>query len=181
MNNENEFLRMLYGYRKPCVEYLLGKTNCNITDAENIFIEAVIDLKRKKSLEDIMQIRNLNTFLLRVCFNHWKRFYYTEKKKVDPKNITSSYFYNYQQDSHDDEEINKMEEELLELSNKALHSLDGKCQEIIKYFYYQNKTMTEIASLMGFNTPAVATTAKYRCIKKLRDLAFQIKKKNEEI
>ena len=48
--------------------------------------------------------------------------------------------------------------------------LGEKCRDSIDLFYFQKKTMQEIATLLGWANEDVAKKEKYRCLKKLRQL-----------
>lgn len=53
---------------------------------------------------------------------------------------------------------------------KGLTQLGEKCRRAIDLYYFQHKSMHEIASLLGWANEDVAKKEKYRCLKKLRQL-----------
>ncbi len=53
---------------------------------------------------------------------------------------------------------------------KNLALMGDKCRRCIDLFYFQQKTMHEIAALLGWASDDVAKKEKYRCLKKLRQL-----------
>ncbi|MEL6558860.1 MAG: sigma-70 family RNA polymerase sigma factor [Bacteroidota bacterium] len=170
MELSDEHLRELYSYRPSCVSYLRNKTNCEQDVAENLFIEAVIDLVKTKNKEEFSQIREKKTFLIRTCYNHWKRMYYAKKRDLKQEDNIAMYFYDYKvnRSPYDVDEYTIEEERLSTILNVLSH-LGDKCKKIIRFFYYEKKSMPEIAEIMGFKTPVVATSAKYRCLKQLRE------------
>lgn len=53
---------------------------------------------------------------------------------------------------------------------KGIALLGEKCRQAIDLYYFQKKTMQEIASLLGWANEDVAKKEKYRCLQKLRKL-----------
>lgn len=53
---------------------------------------------------------------------------------------------------------------------KGMALLGEKCRRAITLYYYQKKSMQEIASLLGWANENVAKKEKYRCLQKLRQL-----------
>lgn len=170
MELNDQHLRELYSYRSSCISYLRSKTNCEHDVAENLFIEAVIDLVRTKDQKQLEQIREIKTFLMRTCYNHWKRMHYAKKRDLKQADNIAMYFYDYKVNrSPYDVDEHSTEEERLSVIMDVLSDLGEKCKKIIRFFYYEKKSMPEIAEIMGFKTAVVATTAKYRCLKQLRE------------
>jgi RNA polymerase sigma factor (sigma-70 family) len=56
------------------------------------------------------------------------------------------------------------------LVEQNLKHLGEKCQRCIDLFYFQKKSMQEIAVRLGWANEDVAKKEKYRCLKKLRQL-----------
>jgi len=53
---------------------------------------------------------------------------------------------------------------------KGLALMGEKCRQSIELFYFQQKSMHEIAALLGWANDDVAKKEKYRCLQKLRRL-----------
>ncbi|WP_020607207.1 RNA polymerase sigma factor [Spirosoma spitsbergense] len=74
----------------------------------------------------------------------------------------------------DDPQQTDMEEQDFEQRrlnvSQGLAQLGDKCRQSINLYYIQKKTMSEIASLLGWANENVAKKEKYRCLKKLRQL-----------
>ena len=52
----------------------------------------------------------------------------------------------------------------------SLSKMGGKCVEILRLFYYQEKDLDEITQLMRYENKDVAKSQKSRCLKKLKEL-----------
>ncbi|MEL6557528.1 MAG: sigma-70 family RNA polymerase sigma factor [Bacteroidota bacterium] len=181
MDNERTLLKELYGYRKKCVDLLLIKTNCDQDMAENIFIEAVFTYKKKKNENNLPDKPiNVRGYLYGICHNLWLKNYDAERKVREAATDVTRYFYDYLPDHINGSNAKMHKENLLQAIQESLNAMGAKCRNIIRLFYYEEKSMTEIAKIMNFKTPVVATTAKYRCFKEFRKKAYQASK-NQEI
>ncbi len=68
----------------------------------------------------------------------------------------------------EDYEDESREESILHLRRK-LNELGPKCQEILRLFYYQSKSLDEIAHIMGYDSKDVLKSTKSRCLKNLKE------------
>lgn len=180
MYNEKRLLKELYVHRERCVNLLLSKTNCDRDTAENVFIEAVFTYKKKVTENNLPDRKiHISSYLYGICHNLWLKSYASEKKLKDSAGDVARYFYEYLPDSINSISAKMYQENLLHVMQDSLKSMGDKCRSIIKLFYYEDKTMTEIAEIMNFKTSIVATTAKYRCFKEFRDRVLRAKRKQE--
>ncbi len=67
-----------------------------------------------------------------------------------------------------EKEINEIYTKASQTASGMFSLLGDKCQEILKLFYFDKRSMTEIASLMNFKNEGVARTSKKRCLEKIR-------------
>lgn len=154
--------------KEVCISHLLNKTNCDLDTAEDIFTEAVVDFGEKVVAGNVKDIKNLKGYMVGTCYNMWLNNYRKEQKQNAQESDIERYFYDYMEP----DEVSTMEEmrELLhELSGKALQMLSKSCQSVIRYFYIEERSMTDIAKLMGLASTEVARATKYKCFKKLRE------------
>lgn len=84
------------------------------------------------------------------------------------KNITFEKLENihFEWDEYSEEE-NDTEVQSLRAS---LSKMGGKCEEILRLFYYQERNLDEITQLMQYDNKDVAKSQKSRCLKKLKEL-----------
>lgn len=59
--------------------------------------------------------------------------------------------------------------ELIDVLNAALAELPEKCAAILRYFYYDNMNMDNIATLLGYNTAVTVRNRKRQCLVKLAE------------
>ena len=67
-----------------------------------------------------------------------------------------------------EKELNEIYVSAGETTADMFSMLGEKCKEILKLFYFDKKSMTEIANLMEFKNEGVARTSKKRCLEKIR-------------
>ncbi len=68
-----------------------------------------------------------------------------------------------------EKELNDIYTSAIEKTAGMFSLLGEKCKEILKLFYFDKKSMTEIASVMNFKSEGVARTSKKRCLEKIRE------------
>ena len=160
-----------------CIKQLKIKYNCPVEDAEDIFIEAVLNFREKVIKGQITFLSNIRNYVFTTCNNMWLSRHRQDLRKIKKTSEVQRFFYEELNHSHEDikEEIT-YKESLLNISRKAFNELDEKCRDLLHYFYIDNLKMKEIAGKMGFASAEVAKTSKSRCYKKLIGNAKNIQK-----
>ena len=143
-----------------------------IQDGEDIYQEGWIDLHKKIINGQLDQLKSsLKTYVYRVCKNKWidvlrKKGRYKERF-VDPQEINLA----------DIEEDNSTEESpYMKALKPVLGKLTETCRRILQLFYFEKKSMPEIAELMEFSSKDSAKTQKNKCMTKARAIAKEILK-----
>ncbi|WP_456458455.1 RNA polymerase sigma factor [Reichenbachiella sp.] len=158
---DNSCLKIFFQeYGDYCTKNLIKKTSCTAEDADDIFVDAIINLRERLLAGKVSYLTNTKGYLYSTCYNMWLVKY--RKHKVHEAHAEDiKNFYDEPSLPYADQE------ELLNLVTYAINTLGDKCQNIIKLFYLNKLTMEEIASEMGFASAGVAKTIKGRCYKKL--------------
>ena len=181
MNSDHLLLKRIYEHRASTIQYLIKTKNCDHDKAESIFADSALTIRRKTLDGSLGEIRDLRTYLIGVCNMFWKKqMAYEQKLQRSVKNV-EYYFYEHFADSPFDlAVIDNIQEKLLTVLNEAFQTLGDKCKSLIKLFYYEKKSMTEIARKLGFNSQAVAITSKYRCFQSLKQKARTLRNELEQ-
>ncbi|TDO02784.1 RNA polymerase sigma factor [Sunxiuqinia elliptica] len=66
-------------------------------------------------------------------------------------------------------EINTAEEQLKRLQ-QAYRQLGPKCQEVLRLFYYQGKTIEDIKNTLSYESKDTVKSQKSRCLKQLKEI-----------
>ncbi len=64
-------------------------------------------------------------------------------------------------------------EKAYDVTMDALKSIGEPCLSILRLFYFEKKSMTEIAQTMGHKSEGVSRTTKKRCLEKIRNQVTQ--------
>lgn len=157
-NFEKAFAKLYQNYHS--VQKFITLNNGSEEEAKDVFQEALYILYITISKPDFSLTSSINTYLIAICKNLW--FENLRKKKMIVKIEESS-----------DLEIREViqEEEKFKKLDLILQQIGEKCLKILKLYYYEKKTMEEIASSLNFQNEHVARTQKYKCMEKAREMA----------
>jgi RNA polymerase sigma factor (sigma-70 family) len=109
-----------------------------------------------------------NSYVRKICIYKWIDHLKTNYNKNTSLGGDMSVY-------TDSEEQDKLFADLLEESNKLnsrFAQLGDKCKMVLKAFYYENKSLSEIAASTG-DTKESLKTIKYRCILRLKKIFLQ--------
>ncbi len=158
---KNNCLKVIFDkYASYCIGTLINKTGCSEADAEDLFMDSVLNFREKIISGKVKYLTNVKAYLFSTCYRMWLAKYHQEKAQSSHSEDIVSELYDRNNDSFE-------KEEKLKTGMEALNRLGKQCQEIISHFYVKNKSMTEIAEIMGLANKNVAKTTKSRCFKKL--------------
>ena len=153
--------------KEVCLRQLIHKTTCTYEDAEDVFTEAVVTFGEKVVAGKVEDIKNIKGYMTKVCYNMWLNIH--RKKLMDESREPDvARFFNEYMDQEPEEDVSGFRERLFDVSGRAIESLSKSCQEIIRYFYLEERRMSDVADMMGFASEKVAKASKYKCFKKLR-------------
>lgn len=182
--NDDRIWRYIYRtYRTHFFSTLRGKILapmfCN-EDWEDVFEESILTLMRKVKDDTFSVVRNggLFCYLVEIGKGHSKnkmrkmrQLNEQEKEKI-ADNV-------HRENSNPDlttDDKQRAQDEFLE---RVIDSLPSDCKIIMKQFYWDNKPMDEIASMVGLANANSAKTRKNKCMNKLREIANNLVDSNE--
>ncbi|WP_341226896.1 sigma-70 family RNA polymerase sigma factor [uncultured Arcticibacterium sp.] len=158
-------LKAFYGEHKSAFLFFGNRYDLDREELIDVYQDACIVLFEKLKagkLEDVNS--SLKTYLFGIGKNLiFKRF--KQKAKVvdlDTVEITS-----FEDPFKDDETL---EEKRM---RAAFVKLGGQCQEVLRLFYYEEKSLDEIVSILTYKDKNVLKSQKSRCLKQLKDLVKQ--------
>ena len=132
-------------------------------DAKDIFQDSLVVLYEKVHIPDFVWTSTLKTYLFAVCKNLWfKRLRKASNREIPTEDI---HHLPVADISFDDPY-----EDRTFLLHNLMDRLGGACKEILTLFYFQRRSMQEIAIEMNLATEKVAKNKKARCMAKLREL-----------
>ncbi len=152
--------------RERLIGWLIAR-GVDPTDALDLYQQSVLAVTERLVKNGIDYFRNgLSAYLFSVM----KYMYYFELKKkgnisIDP--LDNEMVFNLKVEM--DDFLKEPDDQTLRLRQKV-KQLDKKSYELLRLFYYEGKSMREIAAAMGYGTEQVAKTTKYRILNKLRKM-----------
>lgn len=173
-NNDPKALRSLYTSNYYKIESLVLKNNGNKEHAKDIYQEAFISVWNNiKNNSFIPQNESaLQGYLYQIAKNKWmdvlRSNQYRKTKSIPMEQVLQ-----------DKEENNTHEEEAafgekLELAMSAFKSLGSPCKDLLTKFYFEKKSLRDIAELLQIEENT-ARNKKYRCMEKLREMVISQK------
>ncbi|MEL7004468.1 MAG: sigma-70 family RNA polymerase sigma factor [Bacteroidota bacterium] len=173
---DNKMLELIFRQSKQyCLDKLIIEKNCIREEAEDIYVEAIINFREKILADKITYLTDVKYYLGQTCLN---MFYVRLKQKQRwDRNTPDIERFFYESDYVIDQRDYDYER-AMQATRKSWSLLKEKCKDIIHYFYIDRLKMSEIAEIMGFSSADVAKTVKARCYKKLQELANQINQKS---
>lgn len=170
LRRDNEALRDIFDACSAyCMKSLMKYHNCSRSDANDLFIDALL-IFRDKILDDQLEyLTNPRQYLLGVCI-------VLNKKRLRLQGNQNKLGLVF---TSDDLVASSYEEQVIdreisyEQQRKVMHSfkqLGDACREILTLFYVDHFSMKEIAHKMSFASSDVVKTKKMRCLKKWREI-----------
>jgi RNA polymerase sigma factor (sigma-70 family) len=139
----------------------------SLDDAKDMLQESIIVLWQNVSAGRFELKSKLSTYLVAVAKNKWMVEMRKKKRFIedDPPDNTNS-----------DEPgiLDKMvDDETLECVKSALEKIKPLCKKLLMLFYFEERSMEDIAGILNFANINVAKSKKYQCKKALQELIVQ--------
>jgi len=154
--------KALYLNQYQIVESYLVSKGASSSDVKDVFQEGIAILYVQIKSGKYKQDAKLSTYLIGICKRLWFKHLIKNQKLV------------YTQDfDHKEEDFNTIHEEIAQDQKinavlDVLKQLSVDCQKVLKLFYYQRKTMEDIADLLGYKGAQSAKNKKHKCLKYLK-------------
>jgi RNA polymerase sigma factor (sigma-70 family) len=165
--NENIITEIYKNCRGQSINFLRN-IGCDSVKAEDIFQDALIVLYEKIKDGSYVKKSSIQTYLNSICRFRWLKIIRDNKEQTTSENFSF--------DSSIDDWFDEFEEEReskIKTITEALNEMGqkgGKCKEILKMFFYENKSMIEIAEHFGLTNANNAKVQKAKCQKRLKEM-----------
>jgi RNA polymerase sigma factor (sigma-70 family) len=139
-------------------------------EARDVFQDAVVVLYQKLQDESFELTCKIQTFLYSVSRNLWlneirMKSWYSPENEIKEENADIT-----ETDTEEDEGIRKNITQL----NHCIEKLGQPCSSLIKMYYIDNLSMTEIAEKMSYTNADNAKNQKYKCLQRLKKIFFRM-------
>jgi DNA-directed RNA polymerase specialized sigma24 family protein len=153
------FFMTLYKKAFPTVARYVARMGGTLEEAQDIFQDTLVVYYEKVISAPADIVVNEKAYLFGIAKKLWMQHYKTNSKNQPL----------------DDLDIEAIPDEQ-PASSKLLHYLETsgkKCMELLKAYYYDGATVSDVAALFGYGGIHSATVAKYKCLEKVRETVKQ--------
>ncbi|MFQ5676168.1 MAG: RNA polymerase sigma factor [bacterium] len=146
-------------YKKLVASYVAANGG-NLSDAEDLLQEAIIVLWQNVCSGKFELKSKLSTYLMAVVKNKWhvelrKRSKFSEEIPANTTDGSPSIL------------DRVIDNEKATSIRKALEVLNAPCKDLLLLFYFEERSLRDIARILGFKDAQVAKSKKYQCKKAL--------------
>ncbi|MGB5555523.1 MAG: sigma-70 family RNA polymerase sigma factor [Flavobacteriaceae bacterium] len=173
--NNDLVINQLYREVFPKVQRYIFKNNGTSEQAKDIFQEAFAATWKNAKKGKLGEAKGLNVeaYLYTIAKNKWLDHLRSSAYKKTVRTIKLIDQANLSEESENETETSESQFEM-EAMRAALKSLGENCKSLLNLFYFERKSMDEIAIELNIGA-ASARNQKYRCMEKLRGLALELK------
>jgi RNA polymerase sigma factor (sigma-70 family) len=150
-------------YQRMISTYIL-KNGGDKNDAEDIIQETIIVLWQKVNSDSLQLTVKLGTYLQAVAKNKWMAEL-RKRRKISAQDISENI-----NDGNPSSLDHLVNEEKIEYVRKALDMLQPICRKLLLLYYFEEKSMNQIAKILELANADVAKSKKYQCKKNLEEI-----------
>lgn len=147
----------LYQQAFPQLARYIARQNGSFDEAKDIFQDALIIFYEKSATTET--IANEKAYLLGIAKHLWLQ---RLREKQNETRLTD-------QQIPEEKTFTPSSTRLL----RFLETAGKKCMDLLQAFYYQRRSMSEIADQFQFSGERSAIAQKYKCLEKVRDAVHQ--------
>jgi RNA polymerase sigma factor (sigma-70 family) len=161
----DEGLVMLYEANRKPIRAFISRNNGTGDDAEDLLQEALVVLWERVRANRFEYKARLTTFIYATVKNMWLRRL-ARMRRETPADIEEQ---TGRIEAASALDI-MIESEEARIVHEALGKLGEPCKTLLVLFYWEERTMEEIAAIMKFANADTAKSKKYQCKKALQKL-----------
>jgi len=159
---QNKAFQKLYK-NYPQVEKLILSKGGSKEDAKDIFQEALIIFYEKVTNTEFKLTSAIGTYLYSVSRFLWK----DELLKRNGKTAVDVSFEFLSEESAEFQLAIEREAKFKQIES-VLTQIGDKCLQLLKMFYYEDLSMSVIASKVGLKSDKIAKNQKYKCLERAK-------------
>jgi RNA polymerase sigma-70 factor (ECF subfamily) len=156
-----------------CTHWLTKNYSLSDLDAREVFQASVVILYENIISGKLKELTSsIRTYLIAICKNQSRSFKRMNSRmgSMEESPVLADFIY---------EDIDKEKERDLEyrIAIEAMTQLGEPCNGLLRLFYFEQKNLIEVATMLGYKNMNTAKTQKFKCMSRLRKLAISIKDK----
>ena len=184
--DDSDYLSCINNKTKEyCIKFMQKQCNgVDIDEIKDIYHDAVLVLYDKTKTGNFILTCSIQTYLNSICRNQLLNRFKDSGKIIpfpdSPVPDSDNDNLEYLPEINDwlpysDFSINSVNGARIMAIMKGLEvikSSKGNCYELLRLYYWQNKTMHQIAEYFGYKNEQIAKNKKYKCNENLKGLSF---------
>jgi RNA polymerase sigma factor (sigma-70 family) len=161
-----EAIKQLYREHYGILEQYVVQNQGSRSDAEDIFQETMVAFIRQVEEGKFRGESSIRTFLYALNRNIWLN----ELKKRDRSHLREEKF------AAGEEKLQQAIDGILEQQEhnmelmRSIQNLGDSCKKILLLFYYEQRPIREILSVLPYQNEQVVRNKKMKCLKKLEEM-----------
>lgn len=172
-DNDSMALKAFYTSNYHKVELLVLKNSGSQEHAKDVYQEAFISMWNniRNGTFEAKNDSALQGYLYTIAKNKWMDVLRSKRFKTT-QSLTEerSLFLTQEENATDDDDYASK----LNIAMKAFQGLGQPCKDLLKTFYFEKKSLRDIAASLDIGESSVRNK-KYRCMEKLRNIALDSK------
>lgn len=162
-NDESEIAYIYKLYREDFIKYAIKNFNLSYSDATEMYQESFVALYQNIKNGKLSSLTSsLRTYLFQI--GKYKMLNQNRDNKTD--NIAISEI----KDLDDTEELTEDWKCKQEITYQVVADMGEPCFTVLSLYYWERKSMAEIASIFNYKSEQIAKNRKSLCLKKLKAL-----------
>jgi RNA polymerase sigma factor (sigma-70 family) len=168
-SDPDKTLTTIYDDLRPeAIRWMIRDFGLNSDDAEEIFQTGIVLLYDNIATGKLTNLSaGIKTYLFAIIKN--KVFHHNRAKSK-----LASYDASELLRDTLDEEYNEISKDDLDRASSAMIKLGDPCKTLLELSFYQQMDMDEITHLMGYKNSDTTKNLKYKCLKRLQKLFFEL-------
>ncbi len=164
---DKKMLQQVYLSNFSSIEKLVTTNSGSTKDAEDIYQEAFIVFLDKINDPNFTLTCKIKTFLYSISRNLWLK----ELRKKSTGRVSSiEDHHEYIADLASYIEEEDIQDDRERMVMGALNKMGDPCKRLLYLYYFNNKSMLEIATLMQYKSAKATRNQSYKCKERLRKL-----------
>lgn len=158
-NGKDDALKHVYVQYWPMIARFVQLNSGRKDDAEELFQEAIIAFYEKLRDEQFVLTCSVKTYIYSICRNKWL----TQLRERNKIQDVGEYIHTLPEPTEDEHEF--PEDARIQ---EAIRQLGEPCHSLLVGFYYQKRSMEQLAAQMSYASANVAKQQKFRCLEQLK-------------
>ncbi len=166
--NDKKSVEEIYKHNFNLIQALIVNNSGTAEDAKDVFQEAMVVLYEKARSGNFELNCQIRTYLYSVSKRLWLKKLQQSNRFISDPGDEGMANVPVEDDltEHDEKETE------YEMMHQSINKLGEPCKSLLEAFYFQKKSMQDIADGFGYTNSENAKTQKYKCLMRLKKIFF---------